>query len=81
MLLYVEQKMIYELRTYQVVPGKMAELNARFREITTGLFEKHGVIIIGFYCILLGHLLCFLRLSLLADRGVPIHEELHHNQL
>mgnify|MGYP001162604743 FL=1 len=49
MLLYVEQKMIYELRTYQVVPGKMAELNARFREITTGLFEKHGMIIIGFW--------------------------------
>ena len=49
MLLYVQQKMIYELRTYQVVPGKMAELNARFREITTGLFEKHGMIIIGFW--------------------------------
>lgn len=49
MLLYVEQKMIYELRTYQVVPGKMAELNARFREITTGLFEKRGMIIIGFW--------------------------------
>ena len=30
MLLYVEQKMIYELRTYQVVPGKMAELKARY---------------------------------------------------
>ena len=49
MLLHVQQKMIYELRTYQVVSGKMAELNARFREVTTGLFEKHGIIIIGFW--------------------------------
>ena len=33
--------MIYELRTYQVVPGKMQELNKRFGDLTIHLFQKH----------------------------------------
>ena len=37
------KKMIYELRTYQVVPGKMKNLNDRFANITVPLFEKHGM--------------------------------------
>jgi hypothetical protein len=41
--------MIYELRTYQVVPGKMKELNERFGNITIPLFEKHGMKVIGFW--------------------------------
>lgn len=41
--------MIYELRTYQVVPGKMKELNDRFANITIRLFEKHGMKVIGFW--------------------------------
>jgi len=41
--------MIYELRTYQVVPGKMKELNERFAKITIPLFEKHGMKVIGFW--------------------------------
>lgn len=32
---------IYELRTYHPAPGKLAALNARFRDHTTKLFEKH----------------------------------------
>ncbi len=41
--------MIYELRTYQVVPGKMQELNDRFANIVVPLFQKHGMKVIGFW--------------------------------
>ncbi len=41
--------MIYELRTYQVVPGKMKNLNDRFANITLPLFEKYNMKVIGFW--------------------------------
>ena len=34
---------VYELRTYYPAPGKLAPLNARFRNHTLKLFEKHGM--------------------------------------
>ncbi|MDT8759156.1 NIPSNAP family protein [Sphingomonas psychrotolerans] len=34
---------VYELRIYYPAPGKLAALNARFREHTLALFEKHGM--------------------------------------
>jgi hypothetical protein len=34
---------VYELRVYYPAPGKLAALNARFRDHTLGLFEKHGM--------------------------------------
>lgn len=34
---------IYELRVYHANPGKLDTLNARFREHTLKLFEKHGM--------------------------------------
>jgi hypothetical protein len=34
---------LYELRIYHAQPGKLDALNARFREHTLGLFEKHGM--------------------------------------
>jgi hypothetical protein len=37
------QTAIYELRIYYPAPGKLAALNARFREHTLALFEKHGM--------------------------------------
>jgi hypothetical protein len=37
------RKAVYELRIYYPAPGKLAALNARFREHTTKLFEKHGM--------------------------------------
>jgi hypothetical protein len=40
---------IFELRTYTTAPGKMEALNARFRNHTNRLFEKHGMTIIGFW--------------------------------
>jgi hypothetical protein len=34
---------VYELRTYYPAPGKLGALNARFRDHTLELFEKHGM--------------------------------------
>jgi hypothetical protein len=40
---------IFELRTYTAARGKLDALNARFRDHTNRLFEKHGMTIIGFW--------------------------------
>jgi hypothetical protein len=40
---------IFELRTYDCAPGKMEALQARFRDHTRKLFEKHHMTIIGFW--------------------------------
>ncbi|HLJ96283.1 MAG TPA: NIPSNAP family protein [Gemmataceae bacterium] len=40
---------VFELRTYTAAPGKMAALNARFRDHTCKLFEKHGMTNIGYW--------------------------------
>jgi NIPSNAP len=40
---------VFELRTYHAAPGKMDALNARFRDHTCKLFEKHGMTVIGFW--------------------------------
>ncbi|HTT22466.1 MAG TPA: NIPSNAP family protein [Candidatus Sulfotelmatobacter sp.] len=34
---------VYELRVYHAVPGRLADLLARFRDHTTKLFERHGI--------------------------------------
>lgn len=39
---------IFELRTYIASPGKLDDLNKRFREHTLGLFAKHGMTNIGY---------------------------------
>ena len=40
---------IYELRIYHAAPGKLDELNARFRDHTVKLFEKHGIVNVGYW--------------------------------
>ncbi|MEO5958028.1 MAG: NIPSNAP family protein [Opitutaceae bacterium] len=40
---------VYELRTYTAAPGKMDGLMARFRDHTTKLFEKHGMVNVGYW--------------------------------
>ena len=42
-------KKVYELRTYSTNPGKLADLNTRFRDHTLKLFEKHGMTNIGYW--------------------------------
>jgi hypothetical protein len=39
----------FELRTYYAAPGKLDELNARFRDHTCKLFEKHGILNLGYW--------------------------------
>src|SRR5262249_47170476 len=40
---------LYELRIYTPEPGKMNELDARFRDHTVDLFLRHGMMPIGFF--------------------------------
>ena len=40
---------IFELRTYHATHGKLDQLNARFRDHTLGLFEKHGMKSYGYW--------------------------------
>jgi len=44
-----EAPVIYELRTYIVVPGRMADIEKRFSEVTLRLFRKHGMEIVWFW--------------------------------
>ena len=37
-----EGSMIFELRIYHALPGKLNDLVARFRDHTEKLFERHG---------------------------------------
>jgi len=40
---------LYELRTYTAAEGKMAALDARFRDHTINLFKRHGMTPIAFF--------------------------------
>ena len=46
--------MMYELRIYHCVPGKLPALNKRFETMTLKLFEKHGIRPVGFWTVLVG---------------------------
>ncbi|MBI4604480.1 MAG: NIPSNAP family protein [Planctomycetes bacterium] len=39
----------FEMRTYIAHPGRLDDLNARFRNHTNRLFEKHGMALIGYW--------------------------------
>ena len=41
--------MIHEYRVYEAVPGRLPYVNARFRNHTLNLFEKHGMKNIGYW--------------------------------
>ncbi len=43
------ETLCYELRTYYAAPGKLDALNARFRNHTMRIFEKHGMVNIGYW--------------------------------
>ena len=44
-----EDNRCFELRVYFAAPGKLVDLNARFRNHTIALFEKHGMQNIGYW--------------------------------
>ena len=64
--------MIYEMRVYRCLPGRLPALLKRFDTITLKLFEKHGIKQAGFFTTLVGQsnqeLTYFLAWESLADR-------------
>jgi hypothetical protein len=40
---------VYELRTYTATPGNTAALLSRFRDHTLRIFEKHGMVNVGYW--------------------------------
>ena len=64
--------MLYELRIYECVPGRLPDLLKRFDTITLKLWEKHGIKQAGFFTTLVGEsnqeLTYFLQWDSLADR-------------
>ena len=64
--------MIYELRVYKCVPGRLPALINRFANITLKLWDKHGIKQAGFFTTVIGEsnqeLTYFLQWESLADR-------------
>lgn len=64
--------MIYEMRVYRCVPGRLPALLKRFEAVTLKLWEKHGIKQAGFFTTLIGEsnqeLTYFLAWDSLADR-------------
>ena len=48
--------MVYELRIYRCMPGRKADVLARFRDHTVRLFTKHGIHVVGFWEVAVGEL-------------------------
>ena len=64
--------MIYEMRVYRCLPGRLPALLNRFDKITLKLWEKHGIRQAGFFTTLIGdsnqELTYFLVWESLAER-------------
>jgi hypothetical protein len=64
--------MVYELRVYHCVPGRLPALVKRFDTVTCRLFEKYGIKQVGFWTVLIGaenyDLVYMLQWESLADR-------------
>jgi hypothetical protein len=46
--------MLYELRIYETVPGRLPALNRRFREHTLRIFARHGIKSVAYWEDLIG---------------------------
>ena len=63
--------MIYELRIYETIPGRLPALNDRFANHTLGFFQKHNIHVVGFWTEEIGtsnQLVYMLGYDSLADR-------------
>ena len=64
--------MIYEMRSYRAMPGRLPDLLKRFDTITLKLFEKHGIKQAGFWTTVIGEanqtLYYFVQWESLAER-------------
>jgi len=45
----VKSPRVFELRTYTATPGKLGDLNARFRDHTVKLFANHGIVSVAYW--------------------------------
>jgi hypothetical protein len=50
----LEKGMIYELRIYDAMPGRLPALLSRFQNHTLQIWEKHGIRQAGFWTTLIG---------------------------
>ncbi|RZA03439.1 MAG: NIPSNAP family protein, partial [Moraxellaceae bacterium] len=48
-VLAAEPTSVYELRIYTTHPGKMPDLLARFKNHTCQIFERHGMVNVGYW--------------------------------
>jgi len=46
--------MIYEMRVYHCLPGRLPALLKRFQEATLKIWERHGIRQAGFWTVLIG---------------------------
>ena len=64
--------MIYELRVYHCVPGRLPALLKRFETVTLGIWERSGIRQAGFWTVLVGEssqdLFYLLQWESLAER-------------
>lgn len=64
--------MMYEMRSYRAMPGRMPDLLKRFDTITLKLFEKHGIKQAGFWTTEVGesnhNLMYLVAYESMADR-------------
>jgi hypothetical protein len=64
--------MLYEMRTYTAMPGRLPDLHTRFMDVVVGFFQKHGIRAVGFWTNELGgasdQLIYILAYDSLADR-------------
>jgi hypothetical protein len=71
-LINLETDMIYELRIYTCLPGRLPALLKRFESATLKIWEKHGIKQAGFWTVLIGDgnhdLYYFIAWESLADR-------------
>jgi NIPSNAP len=49
-----DEAMLYELRVYTALPGRMPKLLTRFKDHTIAIWQKHGIVPIGFWMTLIG---------------------------
>jgi hypothetical protein len=56
-LLFAKERsvpVLYELRTYEVLPGRMPALLQRFENLTGRMFERHGIRAVGYWTDMVG---------------------------
>jgi hypothetical protein len=46
--------LIYELRVYHTMPGRLPDLLARFKNLTLAIWERHQIRQVGFWTVVVG---------------------------